>query len=143
LRAWWRWKQLGGGQVTEPVGEVAREIDELEGRAWSLRLAIDRDEGDDGTTTTTDVMLAPGTALHIDRLPPHEESQRRAELDSTRADATTADLESSGTDGEEDAWSALYHVGDPAKFFRYPFLEVDAITSHLPQQYLDAVENLS
>jgi hypothetical protein len=141
LRAWWRWKQLGGGQVTEAFGEVTRKIEELEDMAWRLRLSIEGEEGDD-EATSTDAMFSPGTVFHIDRLPAHEESRRRRELDSTRADATTTDSESGGA-AEDEAWSALYRVDDPAKFFRYPFLELDAITSHLPQQYLDAVENLS
>jgi hypothetical protein len=145
LAAWWRWKRLGGGQPIEAAEESRREIEELEEMAWDMRLAIEADDKDErggslSLKPVEDEMFSPGIVFHIDRLPAFEESRRRREVDSRKRPEDES--EPDGFAGDLEQGSALYRVGDPAKFFKFPFLELDAISSHLPQQYLDAVESV-
>lgn len=78
LSAWWRWKQLGGGELSmEDVSEgVEEEKKSIEERAWGWRKVMDglSKEGDEKEGVRerryAGMMIPAGKALHIDRLPP-------------------------------------------------------------------------
>jgi hypothetical protein len=72
----------------------------------------------------------------LDFLPAALEAQRRADLN--RREGTNNDEE----DEEEGVMMGLYEVAHPKKFYSSPHLESDAISSHLPKYYLDAIESL-
>jgi hypothetical protein len=66
------------------------------------------------------------------------EAQRRADLNRHRRNVADNDEE----DEEEGVMMGLYEVAHPEKFYSSPHLESDAISSHLPKYYLDAIESL-
>lgn len=72
----------------------------------------------------------------MDSLPPALEARRRADLHRRRG------ADNDEEDEEEGVMMGLYEVAHPEKFYSSPHLESDAISSHLPRYYLDAIESL-
>lgn len=83
LSAWWRWKQLGGGELSteDTIEAVQEEKKVIEARAWSWRKVMDglSKEGDEKEGVRerryAGMMIPAGQALHIDRLPPRTSYQ--------------------------------------------------------------------
>jgi len=141
LSEWWRWRKLLAeaeeDRKKQQTDEGRREtVKALEESAWTRRLAA---EGDLSGLSSDDIDTAvpAGKAFHLDRLPPSLAAERRR-------GATSLDKGSNAKEGEEDEelMLGLYEVRAPQRFYHSPLLLSDLVKSHLPKEYLDAVESL-
>lgn len=94
----------------------------------------------DGDGNVSSLMAIPaGKCFHVDRLPPDLEAARRKELE----DELAARQATGEDDDEEEApVFGIYAVERPPPFYSIPFLEADLVKSHLPREYLDAINAL-
>lgn len=140
LKTWWKWKRAGGGEVLQEGMEKSKEIVEIERRAWEWRKEMDDfNHSSDSTSKILDsssagLMIPAGRAYHLDRLPTSLESKRRKEIEEA--------MEAEDDEEEEPGVFGLYEVKNSAMFYRYPHLEADLVSKHLPRFYLDAIESL-
>jgi hypothetical protein len=140
LGAWWKWKGLGGAESAVVEGgkkgqsEKERERKEIEDKAWAWRCEMD------GDGEVSSLMAIPaGKCFHVDRLPPDLEAARRKDLEDE-----LAARQANGEDDDEEETSVfgIYAVERPPPFYCIPFLEADLVKSHLPREYLDAINAL-
>ncbi|SCV70480.1 BQ2448_1874 [Microbotryum intermedium] len=169
LTAWWRWKKLQGGirqidlEATKEGPQAAQltraeleERNKIEEKAWRWRCEMDGIEDDDDAhpegkdqKTLSTRMIPCGKAYHIDRLPIEMERKRKHDTLAERErikrqrdqDAEEEEQEEQEDDEEPQLWG-LYEVAAPDAFYACPHLEADLVKSHLPKEYLDAVNSL-
>ncbi|SCZ87616.1 BZ3500_MvSof-1268-A1-R1_Chr2-2g05082 [Microbotryum saponariae] len=167
LTAWWRWKKLQGGirQIdleaakngSHPVQLTKAELEErnkIEEKAWKWRCEMDGIEDDDvhpegkDQKTLFTRMIPCGKAYHIDRLPVEMEWKRKQDTVAERErvqrqrDQQAEEMDQDQEDDEESQMWGLYEVAAPDAFYACPHLEADLVKSHLPKEYLDAVNSL-
>lgn len=140
---WWRFKRLGGGGVQRVRGEEREEEGgeerkwEVEERRWRWRMEMDGfNESIEQEEEKKEGLVPAGKVYLIDRLPQDIFERRRQESNSF-----LPGLEEEEEEEEERLWG-IYEVGEVGRFFNLPLLELEMISSHLPRNYLDAVESL-
>ncbi|KAK4702525.1 hypothetical protein P7C70_g3697, partial [Phenoliferia sp. Uapishka_3] len=129
LRTWWEWKSLGGGVRGAEIGK-REEVERIEEKAWRWRTEMD---GELGRAVDQTMLVPAGRSLHLDRLPAELEKKRKKDLEEE-------------ADEEEEAetvqvWG-LYEVAEPGSFYSCPILDAELVKSHLPKEYLDAIDAL-
>ncbi|GAA5888599.1 hypothetical protein JCM6882_009013 [Rhodosporidiobolus microsporus] len=132
LGLWWRWRKVAG-RAEEGDEGAAREMAELEERAWTLRRKVEAWEAVEAGGDARETAVPAGKCYHLDRLPPALEAQRRAEL---RAEGEADE------DEDDEPLFGLWEVRD-SRFYRLPQLEGDLVAAHMPKAYLDAVDALT
>ncbi|GAA6059912.1 hypothetical protein JCM10212_005295 [Sporobolomyces blumeae] len=164
LATWWAWRSSHAvvADAPSPDGSTARSDattkaqqgtraghDDLVAFAWQERSRAEdwarecgRSDDDDGAGVETAVPA--GKTYHLDRLPPELEARRRDEARrrSERTRSGVHDVDDHDDDAEDEAFLGLYEVKNPRAFYRLPILDSDLVKSHLPKEYLDAVESL-
>ncbi|GAA5956903.1 hypothetical protein JCM3765_006636 [Sporobolomyces pararoseus] len=140
IRDWWKWRKLSTEVREDAEGTYIltrkAELRLLEETAWRRRLQVE-DDSSKSLDGRIDSATPAGKAYHLDRLPPHlEEAERHRAHERTGGRAGDEDAE------EGSLLLGLYEVTDPRRFYRAPLLSSDLIRSHLPKEYLDAVESL-
>ncbi|GAA6013996.1 hypothetical protein JCM11491_003481 [Sporobolomyces phaffii] len=129
LTDWWAWR----GHVLD--GAEGTAVEALETAAWRRRFQVEpRPTVDEASTCQIATATPAGKAYHIDQLPSRVADERR---NSGREVRDAPDEED-----DEALMLGLYEVKDPDSFYRTTLLSSDFIRSHLPKEYLDAVESL-
>ncbi|GAA5895604.1 lipase family protein [Sporobolomyces salmoneus] len=127
---WWEWRSLTSKENQKrglDEGSRRETVRTVEETAWRRRLEITHNHSD---ALESDSAIPAGKTYHLDQLPKREEDGSRGKADEL----------DNGDNGE--LRLGLYEVRDPTRFYHAPLLLSDMIRSHLPKEYLEAVESL-
>ena len=111
-----------------------QEVERLEQLAWRRRKEVEDARSE--LAIDDETAIPAGKTYHLDELPLELDRRRRNER------AEGRDSKEEDEEDDDELLLGLYEVKDPLNFYRLPILSSDLIRSHLPKEYLDAVESL-